>query len=138
MEDKKIKSRVEVMGDYDGVLYHVFEDDTMQNVHTGVFFDETTERTQYSPLYQYKDWKLVWYSTYKAEWLTIDEDINEWQNLLWGWRGIDWKQPIVFKPIKSLSIPHIKSIIINWTTRNKEYLSAFTDKLTNVININNG
>jgi len=136
MEEKKIKMHYEVMGDYDWVLYVEYEDWTFENVHCKQTFTQHKQRQEYSPLYQFdKLWKLVAYSRYKAEWLTIEDDLNKWENLLWGTRWKSWKEELIYKPIKSLSIPHIKNIVIERHTNKKEYLTAFTDRLTSVITI---
>lgn len=133
MENKKVKMKYEVLWDYDWILYEEYEDGTMKNIHSWIYFDKWIQRTSYSPLYQFKDWKLVWYSRHKAEWLSIDDDLNKPNNLLWWIR--DDKLSITFKPIKDINISHIKAIISEWHTRNKEYLNAFMDRLTSIITI---
>ena len=135
VNEKEIKHRVEVMGDYDGILYHIYEDWTKKNIHCNIEFDEEKQREEYMPLYQFKDWKLVAYSRYKAEWLTIDDDINKWENLLWWSRGIYWTQEMIFKPIKDLSIAHIKTILETKQTNNKQYIKAFQNILDSIITI---
>ena len=77
----------------------------------------------------------MWYSRHLAEGLTTEDDLTLSRNLLWGTRWIDWDKKLVFKPVHSLSIPHIKAIIRDGCTRNPEYLDAFTQQLTNVITI---
>ncbi len=128
---------VEVLGDYDWVLYEKCNDcGYKKNVHTGIEFDKSKSRGEFSSLYQFdKDWKLVWYSRYKAEGLWFNDDINKWDNLLWWGRGKDWKSPLIFRPIKDLEVAHIKAILINRHTNDKEYLSAFTERLSNILTI---
>lgn len=122
--------RVEVLWDYDWILYHKCKDCwLMKNVHTWVVFDSTKSRWGFTPIYQYRNGELVGYSTGKAEWLSFDDDINEWGNLLWGWRWIDWKEEILFKPIKSLSNEHIKSILSWGHTKDTEYIMALKEQL---------
>jgi hypothetical protein len=137
MEEKKVKCWHEILWDYDGILYHEYTDGTKKNIHCWVEFDLYKQRQEYTPAYQFKDWKLVAYSRNKAEWLTINDDLNKWENLLWWTRWEDWRQELIFRPIKSLTIPHIKAILVEWHTNNREYIKAFTDRLTSVININN-
>ena len=128
---------VEVAWDYDWVLYEGCKDCWYKkNRFTWIEFDEHKNKETYSPMFQFSKWKLVWYSRYKAEGLNIDDDIHKWENLLWGGRGINWKEQPTFRPIKDLSIPHIRKIIEEWHTRDKNYLSAFNDRLTSVITIN--
>lgn len=97
MEEKKVKMRYEVLWDYDWVLYHEYEDWSKKNIHTWIEFDEWKQISNYTPLYQFKDWKLVWYSRYRAEWLSIDDDLNKPENLLKPYIK-DWNK--VFKPNK--------------------------------------
>ena len=127
----------EVLWDYDWILYKECQDcDYKINVHTGVEFVWIKSRREYSPIYQYNSiWELVWYSRYKAKGLWLKDDINEPNNLLWGDRGGDWKSELFFKPIKDLEISHIRAIIIEWHTRNKEYLTAFINRLSSILTI---
>jgi len=129
---------MEVMWDYDWVLYEECKDCSYKkNRFTWIEFDVMKQRMEFTQAYQFNKWKLVWFSRHKAEGLNIDDDLNKWENLMWWTRWKDWKQEVLFKPIKELTIPHIKEIIIWWHTNSKEYLSAFTDKLTSVITIKN-
>lgn len=135
MHECKELTHHQVVWDYDGVLYteccSCWE---KRNVHTWIVFSEWRQISNYSPLYQYSDdGKLVWYSRWKAEGLTIDDDLLEWKHLLWWTRGEDCKTELVFRPIKDLSIPHIKAILREQQTKRKDYIEAMTTILTDVI-----
>ncbi len=113
---------VEWLWDYDGVLYtQCMSCWKKVNKHTNIEFDEirTKEWQEYWPVYQYSDGILVGYSIYKAEGLTINDDINEDINILWGSRWIDWKEKLSFKPIKLLSLGHLKAILETQSLKDK-------------------
>jgi len=128
---------IEVSGDYDWVLYKECRDcGWKENRFTWIEFSKSKSRAEFTPIYQFDElWKLVWYSKYRAEWLWLNDDLNEGVNLLWWVRGEDWKGELIFRPIKDLDVAHIKAIIIEGHTRDREYLNAFTDRLSNIITI---
>lgn len=128
---------VEELGDFDGILYHKCEECWhKKNAHTGVEFYSIRKRGEYLPAYQFDTrGRLVWYSRYKAEWLWLNDDLNEGNNLLWWGRGKGWKDDLVFRPIKDLEIAHIKAIIVEWHTRDREYLNAFIERLSSILTI---
>jgi hypothetical protein len=102
-------TRVEVMWDYDGVLYTKCNDCwLMKNAHTGVEFDEILFKEPYWFTYQFKDGKLVWYSQYTAEWLYSLDDLTAIENQLWG-SIRDWKRHFI--ALRNLEYPHILNIL---------------------------
>jgi hypothetical protein len=116
--------RVEELWDYDWVLYIRCEDCwLMINSFTKREFDEIQKRESYWLTYQYKNWKLNWYSIYKAEWLNSEDDIHSIENRLWWTRWINWDLPLHFKPVKTLELEHIKNILETQNIRDelKEY-----------------
>lgn len=123
-------TRVEVWWDYDGILYNECNDcGIMKNVHNWQLFNDSKTRWEYSPLYQYMWWELVWYSTCRAEGLSDEDDINLPENLLWWGRWINWDEEVVFRPIKLLETSHIEAIL-DWEYTNKEeYILAFKEQL---------
>ena len=133
--DRKIKMRYEVSWDYDVILYHEYEDWQLFNIHCNVEFDKWKQRTEFTPLYQFKNSKLVAYSTAKAEGLTIDDDLNLPKNLLWWTRGINGNQELIFRPLKDLDVAHLKEIIKWRHTQNDEYVSAILEILSSIITI---
>ncbi len=125
-----------VRGDYDWVLYKECNNCwKKENIHTWVIFDTWRQLFDYSPMYQFYKWELVWYSRYKAWWLNVNDDLSIWENLLWGNRGENWKKKVFFMPIKDLEIPHIRNILRDVKTIKPEYAEAMTKRLTEVINI---
>ena len=109
MEEKEIKMRHEVYGDYDWILYHEYEDGTMVNVHTWTTFDELIQKEKYWYAYQFLEGKLVGFSVCRAEGLSVSDDLNLSENQLWWTRMKDGSH--IFKPVKSLSYGHIKNIL---------------------------
>ena len=109
--EKEIESRVEVMGDYDGILYHKYTDWTMMNVHTNVFFDETRTKEEYGFVYQFMKGKLVWLSRYKAEGLNIKNNLSLVENELWWTRWKTGRDELIYRPLKDMSYLHIKAIL---------------------------
>lgn len=107
---------VEVLWDYDGILYRETLNGRKINVHTWIEFETYKTKEEYWLTYQFNsDWDLVGYSIYPAEWLTIDDDLNAIENQLWWNRWIDWRQPLTFKPLKNMSYPHIKAILKDYS-----------------------
>lgn len=102
----------EVLGDYDGILYTSCKECWKKiNVHTKKEFTHTKTLEEYSPIYQYNKWKLVWYSRHNAKGLNYYDDINLPENLLWWSYWIEWNEKKTFKPIKLLTKEHITSIL---------------------------
>lgn len=133
--EKKIAKRVEVLWDFDWILYHEYEDWTMYNVHCKQEFDEQRQVWQYTPLYQFLNWNLVAYSVYKAEWLTTEDDLSLPRNLLWWSKGKNGDQELTFRPLKNLEIDHLKEIIKWGYTNRKEYVEAILEILSSVITL---
>lgn len=129
---------IEVLWDYDGVLFEYDDEkDEYTNRFTKNIFKTYKQYPEYSLTYQFdKDGLLNGYSRYNAEWLTIKDDLSQTKNNLWGNRWEDWKQELYFKPLKELSIPHIKNILMNITNIKPEYKAYFLERLESVININ--
>jgi len=110
-DGKEIRCRVEQLWDYDWILYHEYTDDTTMNIHTGKFFDLIKTKEQYWHAYQFLEWKLVSFSIHNAEWLTVDDDLTLVENELWWTRWKDWKNEVIYRPLKNMSYPNIKAIL---------------------------
>lgn len=54
---------------------------------------------------------------------SIEEKANK---LLWGTRGIDGEQPVVFKPLISLTEEHLEAILKTQLKISKDYKEAIT------------
>lgn len=109
--------RVEVLWDYDWILYHQYEDWRCVNIHNGNTFYTYKTKEQYWLTYQFnKDWELNWYSTFKASGLNLEDDLNAIENQLWGQRWLRWDKELEFRPIKEMSYLHIKNILRDYET----------------------
>ncbi len=111
MNKNDIINRVEMPWDYDWILYHEYRDGSKKNAHTDVLFDTIKTKEEFWLTYQFYWDYLVWYSIYKAEWLNIDDNLNDVWNTLWWTRWPKGNQELIFRPIKDLSYLHIKNII---------------------------
>jgi len=105
-------TKVEVLWDYDGILYTVCKDCWLKtNIHSKVVFDETKTVEEYTPVYFFYKWNLVSYSRYLATWLKITDDLTLPENILW------WSWAIkVFKPLKLLTKAHMKNILKDYNS----------------------
>jgi len=128
---------IEIMGDYDGVLFEYDDEiDKYTNRFTWNEFKTYKQYPDYSLTYQFdNEWKLNGYSKYNAEWLTMADDLSKTENNLWGTRWENGKWEMVFVPLKDLSVPHIKNILMNVSSIKTEYKSYFLERLESVINI---
>ena len=124
---------VEMMWDYDWVLYIECKDcQYKENRHTWKPFTIMKSKEEYWYTYFFwKDWKLNSYSIYPAEWLNVDDDLTLIENTLWGSRWEDWTSPMMFRPIKHLSLSHIENILADWIVMNEEMKQYFINKLSN-------
>ena len=125
----------EYLWDYDWVLSWICNDCWNKwHRHTWKSFATTQSKEEYGLTYFFwEDWKLNSYSIYPAEWLNVDDDLTLIENTLWGSRWEDWTSPMMFRPIKHLSLSHIENILADWIVMNKEMKQYFINKLTNVI-----
>ena len=128
---------IEYFWDYDGALVEECDDCGRKiNRFTRVEFETAIQYPEYWMTYQFnKDWDLVGYSQWKASWLKVTDDLWLIENNLRGNRWIDWAKELTFIPLKDLTIPHIKNILMNVPTIKKEYKAYFLNRLEWVINI---
>jgi len=124
---------VEMMWDYDWVLYvECRECSYKENIHTWKSFTTIKSKQEYGLTYFFwEDWKINSYTRHNAEWLTVDDNLWLIENTLWGSRWKDWDSPMIYRPIKSLSVNHIKNILEDGIPIRENVRLYFVNKIAN-------
>ena len=102
---------IEIAGDYDWVI--MWECSNCEFLYHRFTWDEVDlyiQKEEYSPAMFFKDWDLIAYSQWRASWLELWDDFTKAENLLWWTRWKSWREEQTFKPLKDMTISHMKAI----------------------------